>query len=367
MKRFFYILCAISLSSCGSDDSVPINDSQFSVEANGVLYDSFDEKDLVVYANSQSGIITVFERPKDGDSLRDFSPLDDLPYIMTDEFGTKYDVFGSSYSETVSDLQKVDGFFGFWFSFAAFYPFPSLIDDPAQLSTLQRETFTDWNVDPEFIIRGAPDGAIPAIDNPKFKIITDADRFLNGTLELANVFPADERIILFKQGNSYKAFPHAILNWHEIVFEDDYMVNYCPLTGTSFVVNNDGIDWNVSGLLYNNNLILADGTTNSKWSQIYLECVNGERRDETLERIESQEMTWEGLLEFAEKKQVAYLTTETGFARDYTFYPYGSYRENQGVFLFDNKYSDDRVPNKELVYGIISNGAARVYRFSDFQ
>lgn len=358
---------SIFLFSCKKNDDGIIPDESHGAETSkGIIYDSFNNKNLVVYSNEEFGIITAFERPQDGDSLRDFTLLDELPFIIADEFGNRYDVFGNVGNVDSLNLNKVDGFFGFWFSFATFYPFPSLISDEGETTKLPRDRFDAWNIDEEFVSRGAPTGAIPAITQPKFKLIDDSDRFLNGTNDPANVFPSKERVLIFKSGDDYLAFPHAILNWHEIVFEDEYMVNYCPLTGTGFAIESNGGAWNVSGLLYNNNLIISDGETDSKWSQIYLECVNGERRDETFEKIPSQEMTWDAVLQFAKRRNVLYLTTDTGFNRDYALYPYGSYRQNQDAFLFDNKYLDSRVPNKEVVYGILIDSEARVYRFSDF-
>ena len=116
---------------------------------------------------------------------------------------------------------------------------------------------------------------IPSIDSPRFIDANDSGTdFLNDT----------DLVIGIVKGDVVKAYPHLILDWHEIVndklIEDLITVNYCPLTGTAFgwssVANNENTTFGVSGLLYNSNLILYDRTTDSYWSQLELECVNGD-------------------------------------------------------------------------------------------
>ena len=84
-----------------------------------------------------------------------------------------------------------------------------------------------------------------------------------------------DRVIGIEVGGQYLAIPHNILWWHEIVNFDDLgvllSVTYCPLTGSSMVFDRsavvDGDSFGVSGLLFNNNLIMfnrrADGAQSS--------------------------------------------------------------------------------------------------------
>ena len=60
------------------------------------------------------------------------------------------------------------------------------------------------------------------------------------------------------------------------------------------------------------------------------------------------------------------MTTETGFDRDYTRYPYGDYRTNDAYLIFPVTNPDDRLPEKERVHGVIVGDQAKVYRFDAF-
>ena len=59
------------------------------------------------------------------------------------------------------------------------------------------------------------------------------------------------------------------------------------------------------------------------------------------------------------------MTKETGHSRNYSTYPYGDYRGTSRL-LFPVSQTDDRLPNKERVLGIIHQNQAKVYRFSHF-
>ena len=189
---------------------------------------------------------------------------------------------------------------------------------------------------------------IPSIDNP---IFADA----------SSVFLSDDELIVgIKQGDVVKAYPHYILDWHEIVNDDvngiNTTLNYCPLTGTAFAwkstTGSTFTTFGVSGLLYNSNMILYDRETDSNWSQIQQRCVNGEligSIPETVMVIETDWKTWKASFP---NSQV--LTTQTGFVK-----PYGTLIEwniksttkaRQGLYeydavsrLRDSQLGDERV------------------------
>jgi hypothetical protein len=60
------------------------------------------------------------------------------------------------------------------------------------------------------------------------------------------------------------------------------------------------------------------------------------------------------------------LTDNTGYGRDYTYYPYGEYKTLDELIYFPISNKDDRLPAKERAYSIILGGKAKVYRFQDF-
>ena len=73
-------------------------------------------------------------------------------------------------------------------------------------------------------------------------------------------------------------------------------ITYCPLTGTAIgwkgEVNGQETTFGVSGLLYNTNLIPYDRATDSNWSQMLLESVNGELINTPIETFQVIETTW---------------------------------------------------------------------------
>lgn len=219
-----------------------------------------------------------------------------------------------------------------------------------------------WSIPIKDVLDGGPgkDG-IPALLDPILIQAEDAD-FLSD----------DDLVIGFVQGSEARAYPHKILDWHEIINDgvgEVYIsVTYCPLTGTGIawnrVIDDQVTTFGVSGLLYNSNLIPYDRATGSNWSQILLECVNGSHlgaSSETFPLVETTWLTWKQMY-----PDTRVVSTETGYSRDYKRYPYGDYRTNDFFLIFPVGNSDDRLPNKERVHGIINSGSARIYPLSVF-
>ena len=225
-------------------------------------------------------------------------------------------------------------------------------------------TSSDWLIPVSEVKDGGPgkDG-IPSIDSPRFVDVNDS---------AANFLNDEDLVIGIVKGNDIRAYPHLILDWHEIVndnLNNNFItINYCPLTGTAFGWSSvaDGVKstFGVSGLLYNTNLILYDRNTDSYWSQLELKCVNGALigDEPILESIvETNWGTWKMLY-----SNTKVLSLETGFSRNYGNYPYGDYKTNHDFFLFTASPSNDALPNKERVYAIINQEASRVYQFQKF-
>ena len=121
-------------------------------------------------------------------------------------------------------------------------------------------------ISPADIYRGGPDkDGIPSIDSPVFIDQSDA-----GFLE------DDDPVIGIEIDGTARAYPISILNWHEVVndsIDDTYFtITFCPLCGTGIAFNSnvDGevLEFGVSGLLYNSDVLLYDRKTESLWSQI---------------------------------------------------------------------------------------------------
>ena len=226
--------------------------------------------------------------------------------------------------------------------------------DPDNLSA-------EWSIPVAEVLDGGPgrDG-IPALVNPVFVSASEA-QFLSD----------EDLVVVFKDGNDVRAYPHIILDWHEIVNDNvgevSIAVTFCPLTGTGIGwgrrINGVETTFGVSGLLYNTNLIPFDRLTDSNWSQILQESVNGELRGQEVELYQLLETNWAAAQLLFPGIRV--VSTSTGFSRTYGTSPYGDYNTNNDRFLFPVD-KDSRLPLKEKVLAVLDDTDAKVYRFTDF-
>ena len=181
----------------------------------------------------------------------------------------------------------------------------------------------------------------------------------------------DDYVAAVSVGGEILAFPHPILNYHEIVNakvgSDDFVLSYCPLTGSAVAWDVDNFilkpEFGVSGLLYNSNLLLYDRSTGSHWSQMMQKAVRGSRVGEIPDRIQVIETTWATWKAMYPDSKV--LTTETGNERDYFAYPYGNYRWNDNL-LFPVSREDNRLHPKRRVIGMHSGNASKVFQLDVF-
>ncbi|MEX0917342.1 MAG: DUF3179 domain-containing protein [Candidatus Paceibacterota bacterium] len=212
----------------------------------------------------------------------------------------------------------------------------------------------------EILAGGPPKDGIPSIDNPKFTGVDEADKFLT-----------DESIGLVINYKGEKRFyPYQILVWHEIVNDavagDPLLVTYCPLCQTGIVferrVNGEEIEFGVSGLLWQSNLLMYDRQANeeneSLWSQVLGEAVLGPQTGERLAIVSSDTVKYGDWKEKNPDTQV--LSRDTGTSRNYTRDPYGDYYTNNDV-SFGATFDDDRLHPKEFVLGVELNGKFKAY------
>lgn len=112
----------------------------------------------------------------------------------------------------------------------------------------------------------------------------------------------DDRILGIEINGEARAYPHNMFWWHEvandIVGGVPIVVSYCPLTGTGMAFDardSDGsrIILGVSGLLFNNNLVMYDQRDQETlYPQITGRGVTGPRTGATLKQIPVVETTW---------------------------------------------------------------------------
>ena len=222
--------------------------------------------------------------------------------------------------------------------------------------------FSQHSIPLNEILSGGPskDG-IPAIDRPRFVPASKASR----------TFLEDgDRIIALVVNGKKKAYPIKILNWHEIVNDTiggrRVVVTFCPLCGTGMVFDANAagrqLNFGVSGLLYQSDVLLYDRQTESLWSQIKQEAVTGKLIGARLKLLPSTQTIW-GVW----KKQhpdTFVLSTHTGYSRDYERDPYEDYYTSPAV-IFPAGKLNPRYHPKEQVIGVELDGLTKAYPFSE--
>ncbi len=211
----------------------------------------------------------------------------------------------------------------------------------------------------EILSGGPPRDGIPSIDTPHFIRATEA-QFLE----------QNERVLGITRNGVSKAYPVAILNWHEIVndrFDDEaVVVTYCPLCGTGIAylakVDDQLLEFGVSGLLYNSDMLLYDRRTRSLWSQISRQAISGPMKGAKLKAIAVMHTRWADWRQRHPETRV--LSTDTGYQRDYESNPYAGYEKDRGLW-FPVQVQDERYHPKEPVLGIEIDGYFKAYPFTE--
>ncbi len=212
----------------------------------------------------------------------------------------------------------------------------------------------------EILGGGVKRDGIPAIDRPRF-ISPDAVDYLRG----------DDLVVSVESGGNYRAYPIRILNHHEIVNdsigEDHFTVTYCPLCGTAMVfdrmIEGRVVDFGVSGLLFQSDVLLYDRETESLWSQLGMKSVAGPMVGKELKWRVSEHMTWEEWKKNHPDGEV--LSKRTGYERPYFHNPYADYEKSRGTMFPVSMYRKELSP-KTWVLGIKVDGHPAAYELALF-
>jgi hypothetical protein len=187
---------------------------------------------------------------------------------------------------------------------------------------------------------------IPSIDKPRF-VAAGAAGFLDD----------DDIVMALELEGEARAYPVLILNYHEIVNDEiggkPIAVTYCPLCGSGLVFErvfgDRTVEFGVSGLLHNSDLVLYDRATESLWQQITGKAFAGPMRGEELRTVPVAMTRW-GIWRAAHPGTKV-LSVDTGFDRPYANKaPYGDY-DSSAKLMFPVAL-DRRLHPKTVVYGI---------------
>lgn len=194
----------------------------------------------------------------------------------------------------------------------------------------------DWKTDiskrsiqlAELLRGGPPKDGIPSIDRPRFVAASSVDWL-----------SPKELVIAFNAGGEARAYPLQILMWHELVNdiagELPILVSYCPLCNSAIVFDRKVagaiLEFGVSGMLRNSDMVMFDRQTDSLWQQITGEAIVGHHTGAMLRILPSQ------MIPFGQFQQSypngLVLSRDTGFQRDYGRNPYTGYEFGKGPIM----------------------------------
>ena len=195
---------------------------------------------------------------------------------------------------------------------------------------------------------GPPKDGIPALTNPTFVDVNEAD-YLSPT----------DRVVGVNFDSEARAYPIRILNYHEIVNDQigdiPFAVTYCPLCDSAAVFDRrtpvGERVFGVSGLLYNSNVLMYDrgGQPESLWSQVLGEGVSGPAAGKKLNVLPMELVTWK---EWRDKHPTTkVLSNKTGHARDYRNSPYARYFKTPNL-MFPVRPLDRSLPAKTPILAV---------------
>ena len=187
---------------------------------------------------------------------------------------------------------------------------------------------------------------IPSIDQAVFVSAGEVDYLRENDL-----------VMTLTHNGITRAYPTRILDHHEIVNDmfgaDPVAVTYCPLCGSglAFDRRQDGqvLDFGVSALLHNSDLVMYDRQTDSLWQQITGEAFAGKSRGNQLKTLPLSMVTWK---DWQQQYPHAQVLTIEGIESDrYQKDAYGDYAESERLYM-PVSATDARLHPKRVIYGM---------------
>lgn len=192
---------------------------------------------------------------------------------------------------------------------------------------------------------GVPVAGIPALVDP---VATTAGE--------AGWLDDDAAVVGLVIGGEARAYPLAIIDWHEMVNDvlGDVPValTWCTLCGAAIPYRaergGERLIFGSSGLLHRSNKLMFDEGSRSLWSQLEGRPVSGELTGEpALERLPARVTTWGRWR--SDHPRTTVLSRDTGFERTYgEGAAYGDYFA-AGATMFAVAHDDSRGAPKEVV------------------
>lgn len=215
----------------------------------------------------------------------------------------------------------------------------------------------------EIISSKVPKGGVPALTNPRFATIEEADIFLlQETMGIGIEYKGETRF-----------YPFSILLWHEVVNDTilgvPILVTYNPLSGTAVVfdrtIDGEVYEFKVSSKFWKSNLLMYNKAENlrheSLWSQIQGTAVVGVHTGKKLAIRPYDVMAynqWKSL-----HPDTKILSIRTPYGRNYADDPYGigGYYTSWDIAYGAKKELTPTMHPKQPVLGVRYNGKTKAY------
>jgi len=218
---------------------------------------------------------------------------------------------------------------------------------PDALLEVFKLTQADSDVPFDSIMQACPArDCIPSIDQPLFVPAESVDYLQD-----------DELLLVLTHNDITRAYPTRILDVHEIVNDmfgsEPVAVTYCPLCGSglAFDRRNGGqvLEFGVSSLLHNSDLIMYDRQTESLWQQITGASFAGKSRGSQLKSLPLAVVEWKSWSEQNPDAEV--LTVANIKSAGYVKNAYGDYATSDKLYM-PVSATDARLHPKRVIYAM---------------
>jgi len=218
---------------------------------------------------------------------------------------------------------------------------------PDALMEVFKLTQADSDVQFDTLMQACPArDCIPSIDQPVF-VATGEVEYLRD----------DDLVMTLTHNGITRAYPTRILDHHEIVNDmfgsDPVAITYCPLCGSGLAFDRrqggQVLEFGVSSLLHNSDLVMYDRQTDSLWQQITGEAFAGKSRGSKLRTLPLSMITWNNWRQQYPDSQV--LTIDGIESDRYMKDAYGDYAESERLYM-PVSATDARLHPKRVIYGL---------------
>ena len=211
-----------------------------------------------------------------------------------------------------------------------------------------------------------PRNSFPTIDFPKFT---------GREAGLADFYP-QEPVLAVEIDGKAKAYPLNMLTMHEISNDTlsgvPILPTYCPLCNSGIVYDrrlqhngeNHLLKFEVSGMLRNSDMVMADKKTESWWQQLTGNAIVGDFTGARLRVIPSVVISVEEFFERYPGGRILSTQTHTDAEKRYGENPYEGYDDPDSKpysTFFDAAKIDHRLPPKQRVLDIRVSDSYKIY------